>query len=476
MHPKTLQSRPVSSAGAARIFRWSFPSPKFRFLHPKYRARHKCFYGGRGSAKSHSAARMALALADSCRMRILCTREIQVSIAESMYRLLTELIVEMGLEDRFKVLRNEIRNVVTGSLFIFRGLHDVKSMEGIDLCIIEEAQQVSKASMDRLTPTMRKAGCQMWWLWNPDLADDAVDNFFRGQNEKPPRTILVQVNYTDNPLLSPELVEEAEYMQRVNPELYKHIWLGEYRPVGVGWTFINPAWLDYAASGAVKPLPAPVDGRWALGCDPAFQGVDLGVIVLGQGNKPLKMEESEYSKSGDIAAAINDKVLMAGRFNIDVAVDCNGPGNGVGDILEDDYQLADILTRCTHKNEDYVSPKLINFDFDCWRSQAWWQFRCDLEDCKIDLSELAKLPTWQLLRKEILAHQMTIKNGKMRVTSKDQLRKKEILGWSPGRADSTVAWNWVRKRDASFAKTELPKASLDYGFTKPATAPASAWL
>ena len=466
----------ITQQAAQRVVHWRFPSRKFRWLHPKYRARHKCFYGGRGGAKSHSAARMALVLADKRRMRILCTRQIQVSIAESMYRLLVILIEEMGLTDRFQVLRSEIRNLHTGSVFIFRGLADVKSMESIDLAIIEEAQQVTKDNMDRLIPTMRKRGSQMWWLWNPENEDDAVHSYFLGNPEPPPNTILQLVNYTDNPNLSQEMVEEADYMRRTNEPLYRHIWLGECKPKGVGWTFINPAWLDYAASGAVKPLPPPVDGRWALGCDPAFQGVDLGVIVLGQGNKPLKMEESEYSKSGDIAAAINDNVLMAGRFNIDVAVDCNGPGNGVGDILEDDYQLADILTRCTHKNEDYVSPKLINFDFDCWRSQAWWQFRCDLEDCKIDLSELAKLPTWQLLRKEILAHQMTIKNGKMRVTSKDQLRKKEILGWSPGRADSTVAWNWVRKRDASFAKTELPKASLDYGFTKPATAPASAWL
>ena len=133
----TAKARPISQARAkarmesgvgVRTVRWTFPSPKFRWLHPKYKARHKCFYGGRGGAKSHSAARMALVLADCRRMRILCTRQIQVSIAESMYRLLVILIEEMGLTDRFQVLRSEIRNLYTGSVFLFRGLTDVKSM------------------------------------------------------------------------------------------------------------------------------------------------------------------------------------------------------------------------------------------------------------------------------------------------------------------------------------------------------------
>lgn len=476
----------ITQQAAQRVVHWRFPSRKFRFLHPKYRARHKCFYGGRGGAKSHSAARMALVLADKRRMRILCTRQIQVSIAESMYRLLVILIEEMGLTDRFQVLRSEIRNLHTGSVFIFRGLADVKSMESIDLAIIEEAQQVTKDNMDRLIPTMRKRGSQMWWLWNPENEDDAVQAYFLGNAEPPPNTILQLVNYTDNPELSQEMVDEAEYLKRTNEPLYRHIWLGECKPKGIGWTFINPAWLDFASSGRVQPLAPVLMGRWAIGCDPAFQGVDLGVIVEGRGNRLESMDEAEYSDTTQIAASLYSRVLSHGRFNCDLGVDCVGTGMGVGDILEGaDYQLSDCLNRLNRKDMEYQPPEAPGMppvrpeDFDCWRSQAWWQLRCDLEAGNIDLSPLRALPAWSLLVKEVMAHQMNRHNGKIRITPKEKLRDKDILGWSPGRADALVAWNWVRRRVMNFASAVQAQAasSSDYGLYKPKEdAIPSVWL
>lgn len=477
--PKQMGNRRERRANPSpsRIVRWSFPSAKFSILHPKHRARHKCLYGGRAGAKSHSAARMALALADTCRMRILCSREIQISIAESMYRLLVNLIEENGLSDRFRVLRDRIENQFTGSTFIFRGLHDVKSMEGVDLAIVEEAQQVSAESMRRLIPTLRKPGAQMWWLWNPDNEDDPVHDYFLGR-ELPPRTLIQKVNYTDNPSLSVELIEEAEYLKRTDEAMYRHIWLGECRPKGVGWTFINPLWLDHAASGEIVPLSNALMGRGAIGCDPAFQGVDLCCTVYGHGNRIEEIWEQDYSTTGQIAAFLHALMLERGRFTTELGVDCIGTGIGVGHSLVDDYGLGDMLQKLDHKVKEWNSPVHVDFEFDSWRSQAWWQLRCDLEAGNIDLSILSRHQSWQLVKKEILAHQMSVVGGKIRITKKDDLRKAEILGWSPGRADAIVAWNWVRKRKVDFAQTHSDSARRkDYGGGPQHRKPEkSAWL
>lgn len=281
------------------------------------------------------------------------------------------------------------------------------------------------------------------------------------------------------------MVDEAEYMKRTNFALYEHIWLGKCKPKGIGWTFINPAWIDFAASGRVKPLSYTLMGRWAIGCDPAFQGVDLGVIVEGRGNRIELMDEAEYSDTTQIAESLYNRVISHGRFNCELGVDCVGTGMGVGDILESQqYGLSDCLNRLNRKDKEYQPPEapgmtpVLAKDFDCWRSQAWWQFRCDLEAGNIDFTELSKHESWPLVKKEILAHQMTRLNGKIRITPKDQLRSKDVLGWSPGRADAIVAWNWVRKRvDSNYTKPEPTSKSFDYGISKQdSDGSSSSWI
>ena len=115
------------------------------------------------------------------------------------------------------------------------------------------------------------------------------------------------------------------------------------------------------------------------------------------------------------------------------------------------------LIRINRKDMEYHPPEARGMppvrpeDFECWRSQAWWQLRCDLEAGNIDLSPLRAIPAWSLLVKEVMAHQMSRHNGKIRITPKEKLRDKDVLGWSPGRAVALVAWNWVRRRVMYFA-------------------------
>ena len=132
-------------------------------------------WGGRGGGKSHSVAAALLAMAASKKMRILCAREVQKSMRDSVHRLLKDQIERLGLGGFYLVLDNEIRGQ-NGSLFVFAGLQShtvdsIKSFEGVDIVWVEEAHSVSKKSWDVLIPTIRKDGSEIW-RDNPWLADE----------------------------------------------------------------------------------------------------------------------------------------------------------------------------------------------------------------------------------------------------------------------------------------------------------------
>jgi len=382
-----------------------------------------------------------------------------------MYRLIKELILQNGLEGNFKILEKGITGLAHGSEFIFKGMQDIKSLENIDIAIVEEAQQVSKENAERLIPTIRKSGSQIWWLWNPENEDDWVHQYFI--ENQPPNAAIQKVNYTDNIYCSRTLIDEANYLKDKDYEEYRHVWLGELKPQSKGWRFINPDWLDHAASGAVKPLASPrLMSRCAIGSDPAMQGVDDWVTVTGKGNRVLEMCVVAHSDSETIAANLNSRVLAAGRYNCDLGVDGIGAGIGVCDVLEKRYHLSDILDRLTRKDMDFVPPPPRGTQcpplssFMNWKSQAWYLLRHDLETGNIDLSELKERQPeeFRLLKKELIAHDMeTTQAGKMKVKAKEEVKKE--LGWSPGRADALVAWNWVRRRVDDLPRQKSGKTS-----------------
>lgn len=199
---------------------------KLLFLFEK--ARYKVAYGGRGSGKSWSFARALIAMAASKKTRVLCAREIQNSIRQSVHALLTDQIKMMGLVDYFEVLETEIR-CQNGSVFNFSGLSNltaasIKSFEGYDIVWVEEAQTVSKKSWQILIPTIRKPGSEIWVSFNPEL--DTDDTYVRFVVNQPPDSIVEQVNYNDNPYFGEELEQERLHCKETEPEDYENIWLG----------------------------------------------------------------------------------------------------------------------------------------------------------------------------------------------------------------------------------------------------------
>ena len=193
--------------------------------------REAAVYGGRYSLKSHTVARFLLIKARKNKTRVGCFREFQNSIAESSHQLLSELISKYKLND-FYVTNNSIVNRVNGSDFIFKGLfhneQNIKSTEGIDIAWVEEAQTVSRDSIEVLTPTIRKKGSKIVYTYNRLFEDDPVHE--RLVVEGRPNTLIINVNYdiaAKYKFIPDVILKEIEDDKQNRPALYKHKWLGE---------------------------------------------------------------------------------------------------------------------------------------------------------------------------------------------------------------------------------------------------------
>ena len=215
------------------------PKPFIELFEPTKEWRHMVYYGGRSSGKSTTIATALLIKGMEKRVRILCVRETQNSIAESVHQLMADLIDNHGLSS-WEVTKDEIRNVKTGSNIIFKGVHNntqaIKSMEGVDICWIEEAQSVSMESIDILLPTIRKPGSFLIWSFNPLTEEDPV--WTRIAKNPDERTLVVKVNSDSiEELLSKEVIHEREKMRKENPELFEHVWLGMPLTANTGSVF-----------------------------------------------------------------------------------------------------------------------------------------------------------------------------------------------------------------------------------------------
>ena len=196
------------------------------------KSRYKGARGGRSSGKSHFMCQQLVVRhaidPDYCSV---CIREIQRSLKFSAKRLIESKIRSLGVERLFEITQTEIRRIGGTGIIIFQGMQDhtaesIKSLEGFDLALVEEAQSLSRRSLDLLLPTIRKEDSEIWFIWNPDQPDDPVDDFLI--KNKPENAIVVHVNYLDNGLLPKVSLEEAQAWHNRDPESYAHIWLGEY--------------------------------------------------------------------------------------------------------------------------------------------------------------------------------------------------------------------------------------------------------
>ena len=210
-----------------------FPLWSQRLFEP---ARYKVAHGGRGSGKSWQFARALIVEAARKPTRVLCARETQKSIQESVHRLLADQIAAMGLDGYFQVQESRIF-APNGSEFVFagvrqQGVQGIKSFEGVDICWVEEAQVVTDRSWEILIPTIRKPGSEIWITLNPDLEDDPTYKRFIAN--PPDDSIVMRVNWNDNPWFPETLRAEMEQLKARDYRAYENVWLGECRTLAEG--------------------------------------------------------------------------------------------------------------------------------------------------------------------------------------------------------------------------------------------------
>lgn len=236
--------------------------------------RYKGAKGGRGGAKSHWFAEFLVADCTRQHLRTACLREVQKSIKDSVKQTLEDKIDKFGIRHLFKITDREIVYPPTESLFVFRGLQNhtatsIKSLEGFNRALYEEAQALSKRSIELATPTFRTLGTQQLFAWNPENPTDPVEELFR-DNDGDPDFKCIEVNYSDNPWFPEDLRRDMLRDKARNPEKYNHVWLGGYRTNSEARVFRN--W-------RVDVFDPPSGVKFYLGADWGFANDPTVLIV-----------------------------------------------------------------------------------------------------------------------------------------------------------------------------------------------------
>lgn len=232
--------------------------------------RYRVLYGGRGSGKSWGIARALVVLAAQKTLRVLCARELQNSIRDSVHKVLSDQIEALGLTPFYQIEQARIYCPSTGSEFSFEGIRNnitkIKSYEGIDICWVEEADKVTKNSWEVLIPTIRKVGSEIWVSFNPNLETD--DTYQRFVAHKPSGAIVQKVNWRDNPFFSPVLKQEMLDLKARDRDAYLHVWEGECRKSLEGAVYADEL-RDCAEEGRITSVPhhssSPVNVYFDLG-------------------------------------------------------------------------------------------------------------------------------------------------------------------------------------------------------------------
>ncbi len=370
-NPTTLPTRPTLN-----------PALKPFWLAP---ARNRVLYGGRSSSKSWDAAGFATYLASNFKLRILCVRQFQNKIEESVYTLLKAQIDRFGLSSQFRVLDNKIIGRETETEFLFYGLwrsiDEIKSLEGIDILWIEEAHNLTEEQWKILEPTIRKAGSQIWIIFNPKLATDFV--YKRFVLNPPPRTIKRLINYDENQFLSRTMLDVIDAARAEDEEEFAHIYLGVPKADDEG-VIIKRSWIMAAIDAHLKLGFAPA-GRKAVGFDVADDGADKCANVYAHGSvvswsdewkagedELLKSCARTYAVARERGAAITYDSIGVGASAGAKFGEINAQRRELGETVFIHYEKFN-AGGAVWEPDDLYQPNITNKDmFANIKAQAWW--------------------------------------------------------------------------------------------------------
>lgn len=379
--------------------------------------RHIVFHGGRSSGKSTATAYALLLRGRQSKHRILCTREFQNSIRDSVHKLLADIIDRHGFTD-YEVQRETIINKLTGTEFIFKGLRKdsqaIKSLEGIDIAWTEEAQTISKSSIDILIPTIRKDGSQLIWTFNRiHELDPVYVELCLNQNDD---TYVAQVNsdtLEEIGQLPQVMIDEREKMKRNEPALYAHVWLGQ--PLAQGENSI----IGREAILEAMEREVDDDGAIEVGVDVARMGNDRTEFVMRKGLREIARQTFTKLRTTEVCDRLEGFV----DFDKEVLlkVDDTGVGGGVTDeMMKRGYNVMAINFGAKAGDPDKY-PNLI--------SEAWFHMASIMDSISLhrDNDLLMELSS----RKWVMDSK-----GRRGVESKDSYKKRGYR--SPDKADATI--------------------------------------
>lgn len=420
-------------------------------------ARNRVLYGGRASSKSWDAAGFATFLADRCKVRVLCVRQFQNKIEESVYTLLKHQIERFGLSKRFRILDNKIHGRRTGSEFMFYGLwrsiDEIKSLEAVDILWIEEAHNLTEEQWKVLEPTIRKAGSQVWVIFNPRLATDFA--YKRFVTNPPPDTVVRLINYDENPFLSETMLKIIAAAKEEDFDEYQHVYEGVPKDDDEA-SVIKRSWI-MAAIDAHKVLGFAPSGRKRMGFDIADSGLDKCADVYAHGSVVLW---SDMWKAGEdeLLKSCTRTYLAAAERGAEITYDSIGVGATAGAKFQElnegkpkrvSYQKFN-AGGAVYRPESLYTPQTKNKDmFSNIKAQAWWmladRFRNTYNAVRNGqkfrddelISIASDVPNLNLMIDELSTPKRDYdQNGRVKVESKKDLSKRDVA--SPNVADAVV--------------------------------------
>jgi phage terminase large subunit len=422
------------------------------------KARNRILYGGRASSKSWDAAGFAIFLAQSCKVKFMCTRQFQNRIDDSVYSLLKIQIERFGLKSKFKVLENKIICLTTGSEFIFYGLwrsiDEVKSTENIDIHWSEEAHLLTEAQWAVLDPTIRKQGSQHWIIFNPRLATDFV--YKRFVVNPPPDTIVRKINYEENPFLSDTMIKIIEAAKLDDYDKYMHIYKG-VPDNDDDESVIKRSWLEASIDAHIK-LGIQPSGIKRIGFDIADSGQDKCANVYAHGSIILWADMWQAAED-ELLKSCTRTYLSARDRQSSVTYDSIGVGAAAGAKFAE-LNTAMSPSRVTYskfnaggavfKPDAIYSTGTKNKDmFSNIKAQAWWlvadrfrnTYNAVTKGQQFDNDELiclsSDMPHLTMLIDELSTPKRDYdNNGRVKVESKKDLAKREVA--SPNLADALI--------------------------------------
>lgn len=395
------------------------------------RKRYVLLYGGRGGGKSQAVARALILQGYSQKYLILCTREKQNSINESVYSLLKSVINEYIqnkiIKENTVFIKSDEISFYNGTRFIFKGLSNmtkdnIKSLEGVDICWVEEASSITKETLDTLLPTIRKEGSRIIFTYNRNrLFDPVHESLALNPSEN---TVVQRINYYDNPYF-PKVLEEERLRCKQNEieEVYNHIWLGEpyiEENVLINTSLLNKSFKEFKSDN-YKFYSV------IMGVDVARSGNDKSVLCFRQGNRVIDIIKLKGLDGNELS---NEIIKYSKVYNVRyIMIDSIGVGASPCDFLRaKGYKYFPINFGEKAEDERYFNKRA-----ECY---------VRLKNAMVDGLEIKEDME---LKNQLEYIPIDTQSEKIKLVKKEKIKEK--LGYSPDVADSLALTYGVMVND-----------------------------